>query len=651
MSDTSQLSISFSNSSDDSTSYWVNIEQVEFESDTVSLDEAAELIDQAFELDSCSEEETTAEEEVDVEEEAVEESDFDILVFESMNIASCYVAGDGKFEAKVKIYRSHQDIDYKLVVENGEVLTTVSVEEEVSEEVEVNGSSFTLDKPIQSISSLGISYSSIDGGTVKLGASYEGTVSITYLTVYDLVTINVQGNPTTYETEDGCRCLVFYNSLVDEVVIEAPDEDDSDSAFDMEMYCNVNVVSNIPADNVSCYEIHNMTTNCICSQSEISRVTKEVSVNCPDEYHCPGTETSCRKLIGSKTYQVSAQYCEGEETRINDPDYYEEVCCNPTIRSLLPDCQTQHKLYRGGKSINGGKEKYKSLYGENTVFVAVGPSTGCCGDWTIRYEVITRNCCEDAETLEWDFDFSADYVSAGSSAKVGIDGGGSSNAVTWSIVGDGFYLDVARNLKTVSTEGNKVEIYTDEDACGVATIFASDTCSSVKGFIQSTLGHWEQIPESEWPHSGAINYTDVGKDEDNAYYLEGEKEGYLVRQIIVKKYVDSSQYRSTSEYHCELIPESAQEVQASLVDRYGTGLEEKVSVQSVMASQEDANYIGLIQENTSHGLTLDMWYACGFQGACSTCFTYYKSTNPRATAAWLATYIKLGTAIFYKWVC
>lgn len=503
------ISFSFSVADGLSTNYWIKLEQVQFETDTVSISEASSLIDKAFELEPC---ETDSDTTTIEQSEPVEESAFDVAVYESFNIASCFIQIDGSYETDIKVYRSHQTFPYKLIINGGEKISTSQLTEEISVDVDLSGKdTATLDKPIIKLLDSTALVVGVDGSTIQFQTPVQDVVSLRYETVCDVVTIKVSGNPATNEPNE-CICLGFYQDTVNELTLKQPEVDESESSLDMDIYCNVNVEKTPQVDEVTCYEIHHRVTKCKCSETEVDRVTVEVDVDCPVEYNCPGAETKCRNLIGSKTIHVASVHCDGEETQVNDPDFYEDICCTRKSELELPQCENMTLVYRGGEPIDGGTDKYKGLYGNDLKIVPVGPKTGICGNHYIEYKIQHKNCCDEIVPTVVDYDSTDDIIADNSDAVLAVKS--DLSEIFWDLsAAPGLYLDPSRTKKT-GYAGKIIRVYSDE-VCGALNIKADDGCEPVYIILRATTGEWVQ--RGYWDYG-----DDNPENNDNIHYITGE---------------------------------------------------------------------------------------------------------------------------------
>ena len=469
----------------DQEEYYINLEQVEMEPDTITVAEAAAVIDAAFALDPCEDDSAlTGGEEQSIDSEGnlempTTEDEFEQAVAEELDFNICALADDGSYEAQIKVYRSHQSEQYVLRLTNGEILSTVTETVEVDEQLQVDGTSITPTIPITGTVTSSATISSVKGSTINFTETINDRVQLSYMGQYDLVTIKVYGDPDQPEEPGECTAIGFFHGLAAEIDMESPPVDEEMSVLEQEAYCSAASGGTIDmdADSVSCYKIRHQVTKCRCSGTEMDRNTIEVSVDCPEgDLYCPGGETSCRKLIGSETVTVGYTQCTGEEGQdaCSDPEYVTDACCG--YPKVIPPCCTVTGVYSGGKGIAGGADKYKALYGDNVRLVAVSPSDGICGKHITNY-VADANCCEDAEPLELAADVEDIYL--GTCVDIWVKG--DIGVLEWS-VGGGYTL----HYDQTGTPGHNILCADSEAVCGDAAVQIKGECGSL--IVNVTLG-------------------------------------------------------------------------------------------------------------------------------------------------------------------
>jgi hypothetical protein len=488
-------------------SYWLVLKQVQAEGDTLAIDEAADFIDSLYDSEPCDSEQTGGDEsEIDGSgalTPPVVEADFLAMVQDFMaETGTC--RRDGSWTCQITVARSHQDEPYNLVLDNGRTTVTRRVQERVSRVLAPEREpSMTLDVPV-----LGNFVSqwegpvfdrtgactppeiTVLGSTVNFGREVTGSLRCSFDTVYDLVDCEIDALPGSTEPAP-CRALGFYAGMVEELELAPPEPDDD---ADAEKLCPGSGLEPTP-DNVSCYEVVRRVTRCRCSENEVDVETVEQSLPCPPGMNCPGTVDTCRALMGTRTVTAGYVSCpeeEGQEGTVSDPNYYFDHCCGwPPPDMVLPPCKEYTTAFQGGKGVS---DEVRALY-PGAVFVAVSPPDGICGEVTTTWQVPQLDCCNGVPPLAWNADLSASVMSRNEAASVWVTGGSSLLSKTWTVHGQGFWMDYAHTRKTVVTAMAKATVFTDDTACGAAVVEVTDGCSTTSGTILCTYGEWQAICE------------------------------------------------------------------------------------------------------------------------------------------------------------
>ncbi len=521
-----EITLTYSDSSAGETeNYWLRIMDSDDLKDLITREEAAEFIDTLYDIDPCSVEGTEGGVEPEKDDEGnivppVEEEEFADLAKRFLSDTLLCGYDDSSYDAEIIVARSHQQYPYKLVFDNGEYVSTRTVNEEVSFTYVLNKqSSFSLEFPVLSSDNFSFEWNGnvynergvvvvnpeyrLDGSTLYFNESLTGSFTCEYETRYDIVTVHVYGEISLNSAYAGqprpkpeeCNVLGFYQGTVTEHTITPPDEDETTSEADMERLCLTGGDINPNPDNISCYEIVTIKTLCRCSGDTADSRDVERSVTCPDRVkYCSGGESTCRHFVGSRTIIEGYTSCPDEEYlegTVSDPEFYLEKCCEyPSCPPWcpLPPCETIRKVYPGGASFNGDKSNYPP----NTQFIAVGPAEGICGTITTNIQVSAKDCCEGAIDLVWDYENSVEILSPDSSGWVHVIGGPKfSTEREWVARGQGLWLDQEFTKKKLVNNSNWKIVYTDETFCGTGIVDVSDYCSDVTGEIRSTEGQWE----------------------------------------------------------------------------------------------------------------------------------------------------------------
>jgi len=501
------------------TAYWLNMEQMQEMTDAVTFEQAAEFIDALYDIDPCVPIENEAggdpaEEDSEGNPVApVEEEEFVSLAQQMLERAALCGTLDGSYECVIRVARSHQNEPYKLAINNGEELQRTTEQGRASQTLIVEGeASASLKLPV--LGNLAYEWQGpvydlsgvcpgpaieLLGSTLNFGKRITGTVTAHFDTQYDLVTLKIDGN------EEGepqpAMVLAFYAGLVAEQQIEPPEVSEEDEATKRTLCDQAGADLNPTPDAVECYEIVDSVTRCRCSGNIIAEktTTAEHSVTCPDGLDCPGGESECRKLMGSRQVTVGYARCPDEEYKegdVGDPDFYLQTCCEVwTYKKYpgpLPACRTMTGLFRGGRGVS---DEDKALY-PGALFIGIGPADGVCGKTVTTWTVASRNCCDDAEPLAWDGSKSISVIGKNSSGMVFVLGGAIGAVRTWTVRGQGVFTDYAHSRKSGETNGNALWIYTDNTACGTFTVDVTDGCSTAYGYVRCTAGQWIMVCSS-----------------------------------------------------------------------------------------------------------------------------------------------------------
>ncbi len=480
---------------DEQEEYFITLEQVKAEDDTLTLAEAADLIDAAYDIDPCEDEDEDSDEDEDEEITDEDVQEFIDYIQGNLDLSVCELDEDGSYETEIKVYRSHLSLPYVLRLTAGEVISTVTETETVSESIDCDGQSYaTLSRGYYGDLECDVPVKSILGSTVNFEEEQEGAVSLAYTSRYDLVTVKVGGSGG--EPND-CTAFAFMSGLAtDAVELEAPDVDEDITEEEEYWYCSAEVdFDGSGPDEVTCYKLQHRVTRCRCSGEELSRETVEVDCDCPrKEMHCPGSVSVCRALIGSETVTVGYSPCpsdEGEDT-CGDPEVALEMCCGEAP-AVQPPCCTVTEVYQGKKPDTETFARWRSIYGQNTRFVPVAPKDGICGELTTKY-LAPDACCDGVSALSIVEDESDEVVAATARAagrvvvSGGVTGAGKLLPLQVHISGEGFYIYGGH--KSAEVEGRYVWLAT-ENACGTGHLYVTDGCSSASYTIRSTSGHWE----------------------------------------------------------------------------------------------------------------------------------------------------------------
>jgi len=470
--------------------YWVRLEQDTFIDDSATVSDAAKLLDALYQIDPCTDSEsddsglTTLTDATGAPQISVAE-----VASEVLDLSYCDQDPDGSVEVGIRVISSHPDEPTTLRVRGGEVLETVIVEQPVIRYGEIS-ETLTLDYPVIGSFSCVPAPESRSGNTLRFASDQVGRrYKAIYRSRWQVATIKVYG-------VDGfpgdCRVLAFHHGLVDSLDVETPEIDEPDYSL-----CpgDANIHGEFVNEyEVTCYKDILVSVKCKCSDQEVDSYMYQQVVPCPDRaIKCPGALTKCMHLLGSEavTKRVDCStdsLAEGTNitNEVSDPDYYERMCCDaPSF--TLPRCPERHTTYTGNLDIQYGKPFWRDIHGANARFIPVPPPGGICGEWIIRQQISSNNCCDGVDPLVWDTSVSPETMTPNSSVIIGVTGGGKYPYI-WEVSGYGFQFQNG-STKMITT-GNQVRISALPIACGSARITVTDGCTTVVTDIRCTAGQW-----------------------------------------------------------------------------------------------------------------------------------------------------------------
>lgn len=525
-------------------SYWLRFEGVE-ETLAVSIGEAAELVDSVYDREPCDQE-LPGGKEAELTEDGTPEPPLskDELIERANEVLGLRICEDaGTSVVKVKVIRSH-DLPYNLKLTNGtEVSRTRQTEEKVLSLSVSKASSVDLEYPIKDLKTNLTVQPDVFGSILYFGAPITDTFTASFSFDFDLVEVEVPNN--TDGSPGECRAIAFYNNHVYQHDLEVPDPDDQESGLCDEF--GLHVSATVPGD-AECYQLVHQVKRCVCSDTEVERETVEQSVPCP-EGELPG-----KHLEGSLTVTVERVDCGESDIGLNDPAYYEDLCCEEPNRSL-PTCLTTKKTFPGGHGIYGGPEKYLSLYGKNTRIIPVGPAQGPCGEHTARVEVRPKICCDEviSTPLRLVRESTVDVLADNSSGIVTVADG--LDRIEWRVYGGDIWLDPGHTV-TKKTMGRVAQIYSG-DICGTVMVTATDGCTTVTHYIRAENGYWRQFSQEEIFNHGIQNATVTSFTQklgtlcgSNTYVLTADTGRFRYHKTVYSWYSSSNSNSNTPPQDC-----------------------------------------------------------------------------------------------------
>jgi hypothetical protein len=602
------LTISYQNRSTVDDPYWLRMQVHEDEPNTVTVGEAADIIDELYSTSPCDDEPTP--EEIEEPTGSVWDKAFDKTKLVSCDNLDAMDTDPGAYDVKIRVYRSHQDEVYKLVLSNGIAQRPIRVEDQEVEILEVEDSySVTLKSPVYK--NFKAVWTDIDGPRIKRNGNTlswsvktTGTLRVEYGTIYDLVDIHVTGQHTDQsalfgtvdpwmgtgwysgsEVDDQldsiqdteCQVLAFYHYQYESLTLTKPETDSSISSTDLEEICqyagtvhrgdsngfgdgryDVDDCKEACGDDETCkkdcekvcYKTIKYTTVCKCGGHE-SDTRTQVPVQCP-----PGYNTGSDVDGGAEEYG-GTKYIDCGVDEVSDKQFYEDRCCEPwSFRNAdgserdLPECYELYEPFPALRDID--KDSLVEEYGENINIIAVGPVEDRCGDIVTEQNVPKKQCCDEIEPITWDYDNSAVAITPGSSGIVFVKGG--KGPYTWKVRGDGFYLDDKYTIRDGVTSTGQLRIYLDTGSCGPCSVYVADGCSSVSESVRSTAGEWVKVFDSSVDSGGGYHHASLWiKEYDYRKYILGlpnPPEGNSCRQsALCNQWVETKTWRSNGRYN------------------------------------------------------------------------------------------------------
>ncbi len=521
--------------------YWLHMEiKKDALQDGMTVAAAARIIDAVYNIKACEPAETQQQ---DVWQQSDSDSDRDIWTDTQATIdtAAANLEAQRRFAASlseyttdcdgsqslselvaydviIKVFRSHREELYKLQMVNGTAGTARKCTGRVVHTVDIEGgSSYTFNNPI--IAAPVLSWQGLDGPEIHIlgNTAYwddavTGTLRAEFDTEWDEVGIHVTGEPADSSlivgtsspvfgtgfysgSESGeeiddyqdveCSVLAFYHYEYEELVLNRPEEDESTTDTDRLNICHfVMSVGDDDSDageadpDAICQQHVNETIVCQCDG-------KEESDNHYEPVPCPPGVSAGSTLQGSQERRTYKD-C-GYRDSANDPVFYEEKCCeSPDDADVtLPLCKTTVTKFTGTSE----KAFNEADYPKGTNFVTVSPVDGQCGEHVTEQVIHAAQCCDGIPPLVWDDVNSVEVIALDSSGTVYVSAGKS--PYTWSVRGSGFSF--SGGLREAVTAEPWILVYTDDDACGSATVVVTDGCTSATGSIRGTVGTWQQV--------------------------------------------------------------------------------------------------------------------------------------------------------------
>lgn len=533
--------------------YWLRMELVEPEDGQMTVGEAADFIDALYNVSLCGEADPVEE---------PDGSDWD-RALDLISLPTCdnllaMEDDPGSYDCEVRVYRSHADELYKIILTNGTIGLVVQKEERVIETIDIEDLHYiTLDRPIRDRPV--VAWQGIDGPDINITGNtlwwdgyFTGVLRIEFDTAFDLVPVHVHGiNNQDSEVitgtdesffgdgwysgdEDGtelldindqqCTLLGFYHYQYEELVLSKPENDESESINELCAYAGSTHMAGDDGFNASggggdCFAKQGFNDICICGGEE-NEAVENVPVPCPS-----GTNAG-EYVPESEKNEITDRYVDcGNPDEVHEPGYYEETCCEPWpfYPTDLPLCLEHYAKFTGLNLTDDIKSDLRQKYGDNVNIIGVGPREGVCGHEITTQKVSQGNCCEGVTAIVWDHDQSIQILAPNATGAVFVSGG--LGVKEWKVRGTDLWLDKDRKIRD-GIGGNAVNLYAGPDFCGSGSIYVTDGCSSASNGIRGTEGVWRLINSGRFVHlmttsNGYWNLRPPGIVPVNGVFFDG----------------------------------------------------------------------------------------------------------------------------------
>jgi len=485
--------------------YWLVMEQVGVEDDVATVAEVATAIDALYDLDPCVDDSAlVGGEAVQTDEEGsveapVEQVDYWAYINGLLSISDC---DEEDFRTEqVKVYRSHLDEPYKLVITGGEQTEIVQEEGTETVTVSVSGSSVSLDRVISLASYAWSTVRDLTGAIVAppaISVSGDGLVfaypvvallQLTYSTGYDLVTLEIPNQDDGSPGE--CSLLAFYHGAAYALDLDEPETDDSVSTV-ANLLCPESYSGGLLeiSGEPYCYERVTNYYKCACSRSWAPEydVVTEVAVICPDDIRHDG-----RYCLGYRSSLAGFVDCGEYDAALSSVDFYNAACCT-RLDSAPQLCRDRYTVYRGTQGVEYGTQHYIDLYGPGVRFEPVGPSDGVCGELHVEITVNNLACCEDVVALSPDPGNPVE-IAPGDGEWMRVDNGRDSNIDEWIWTASGGLTFVNGMASIVG--GRKQQVFAPVSFCEGSFVEVDDSCSVLTMALKNSVPSPLSIPGAD----------------------------------------------------------------------------------------------------------------------------------------------------------
>lgn len=501
----------------DGESRWIRLEQEEPEDETLSMEEAAAIIDELYGIEPCDDGMGGGGEEADPENEPDEE-EFDEAMAEMLRRAG--ICKQPKWwEGVVRVYRSHKRPGYVLRSETAEVRKTEPARESHRQEVDASGAVIELEMPYDGgLTGIpaGVKWT-VRGSTVNLDRQISGHLVLRYNTYYERVTMRVptkvqpeqwrdgmgraslnpidisgktSGDDATERTElPSASVVAIQGDIAASCEMTPPPVDESVDDETIKKICgrDEDDPPHGQDDPQDCWKTIAHYDRCSCSYNKTNEWEERVPVPCEGKTH--------EKYRGSEEQFGGFVYCPGDDDEeLSDPEYYKKNCCRYPSTNSLPRCRTKYAKYTGGHEIKNGPNYWKKIYGENVTLHAVTPEQGYCGDLVTSWNVPQRNCCEDVEPLKPDPD-NPKNIEPGGIYKIGVLDGKPGTELVWEAQGGIHFWPSGET--TIRQDDHGAYIEAEENICPNPSVTVDDGCFPVTLEFEGTATEGPVLPEDK----------------------------------------------------------------------------------------------------------------------------------------------------------
>ena len=505
---------------------WIKVEQIQPEDETISVGEAAEVIDEIFGTDACDQGMEGGGEASETDTEGVTEGRPDekkvAEILKKKMLGEDLCNQKKYWIAEVNVLKSHQQPGHVLQSESAEVLGVELISADIKETLEPSGTSVDLTWPYAG----GLSTNAPDGitatvmgSTLNLSAALAlEKITVSYKTTYERVKLKVPVEAEAEQNEDDSHSrpelppaalIAFWSDLAAACELEPPEQDDS-TQDELDLLC-AGSGGATSGNEPECFETISHYQKCNCSKGEVNIWEEIVPALCPEE------------AAGKSHYNVYRTQFDGyvecaEDDSVSKAWYYKSQCCEDVPEGkALPRCRTTYAEYKWGAAIEGGAAFWRDIYGEKTRMISTLPEDGVCGEIITEWKITAKNCCAGVPELNIDPDTAPEVVADNSEVFISFLGG--LGPYTVSTASDGLYVGEVGGKEVVIL--GQVVLVRSTSICGMVAINIKDSCGqSATHRMRATNGRWVgctgEVPKCA---GGAPDPVNIG-----AYYesISGE---------------------------------------------------------------------------------------------------------------------------------